>query len=412
MILTILATTYAVNPYKGSEDGMGWNFVLQIARFNKVIAITRENNQPHIEKYMQEHPNPLYENITFKYYDLPKWAYFWKKGERGAMLYYNLWQVGVAYFAKQFAKEVDIVHNINFHNDWTPTFLYKLKKPLVWGPVGHHPQIPSQYLPKKNRAKNALRESSIWAIKKLYWLLNPWLKISKAKAKIIFAMNSEVQQVLKPKASKVHILPSVGCEFPELNEFKKEHSTFEVLSVGRFVPLKGFGIAIDAFHAFLQLMPKEKRNFVRLTLVGKGPLKDDLMEQSYKLGIFTNVRFIDWIDRAELADIYRNADLFLFPSHEGAGMVVAEAFSYKVPVLCFNNAGPGEFLHPDSILRVAYTNYKQSVLDFSLLMQLYYLSPLFREKEIKLAHNRFTTWLNWDVKGVILNEAYNKIVKS
>jgi len=57
---TILATAYAVNPYKGSEDGMGWNLVCQVARFNKVIAITRENNQEHIEKYMLENPSKLY----------------------------------------------------------------------------------------------------------------------------------------------------------------------------------------------------------------------------------------------------------------------------------------------------------------------------------------------------------------
>jgi glycosyltransferase involved in cell wall biosynthesis len=412
MTKTILATTYAVNPYKGSEDGMGWNFVLQIARFNKVIAITRENNQQHIEKYMVENPNPLYKNITFKYYDLPKWAYFWKKGERGAMLYYNLWQYGVAGFAKQFAKEVDVVHNVNFHNDWTPTFLYKLKKPLVWGPIGHHPRVPNEYLPNKHKFKNALRESAIWIIKKIYWNFNPWLYISKSRAKLIFVMNSEVMDELSPKPSKVQILPSVGCEFPTETELITEHATFEILSVGRFVPLKGFGITIDAFHAFLQLLPKEKRSFVRLTLVGKGPLKDNLMEQSYKLGISANVRFIDWIDRAELAEIYKSSDLFLFPSHEGAGMVVAEAFSYKVPVLCFNNSGPGEFLHPDSILRVSYTNYKQSILDFSLLMQLYYLSPMFQEKEKKLAFNRFITWLNWDVKGEILNEAYNKVLNA
>ena len=51
---TIIATAYAINPYKGSEDGMGWNFTLQIARFNKVIVITRENNRGYIEKYISE----------------------------------------------------------------------------------------------------------------------------------------------------------------------------------------------------------------------------------------------------------------------------------------------------------------------------------------------------------------------
>ena len=67
---TILASTYAVNPYKGSEDAMGWNFVMQIARFNKVIAITRENNQENIEKYMLENPKEEYKNIKFLFYNL------------------------------------------------------------------------------------------------------------------------------------------------------------------------------------------------------------------------------------------------------------------------------------------------------------------------------------------------------
>src|SRR6218665_3614826 len=78
---TILASAYAVNPYKGSEDGMGWNFIYQIGRYNKVIAVTRENNRPHVEKYMRENPDHLYDNICFIYFDLPKWARFWKKAQ-------------------------------------------------------------------------------------------------------------------------------------------------------------------------------------------------------------------------------------------------------------------------------------------------------------------------------------------
>ena len=87
---TILASAYAINPYKGSEDGMGWNFVYQIARYNKVIAITRENNRTAIEFYMAEHPDEIYANIQFVYFDLPYWMRFWKKGSRGAMVYYLL----------------------------------------------------------------------------------------------------------------------------------------------------------------------------------------------------------------------------------------------------------------------------------------------------------------------------------
>jgi hypothetical protein len=131
---TILATTYAVNPYKGSEDGMGWNFVLQIAKYNNVIAITRENNRQAIEEYMGQNPNDVYSNMTFLYYDLPYWMRCWKKGNRGAMFYYLLWQKGIVSFIKNQKIQYDIVHNVNFHNDWTPSFLWKLGKTFCVGP--------------------------------------------------------------------------------------------------------------------------------------------------------------------------------------------------------------------------------------------------------------------------------------
>ncbi|MBK8667948.1 MAG: hypothetical protein IPN89_00205 [Saprospiraceae bacterium] len=172
---TILSTAYAVNPYKGSEDGMGWNFILQIARFNKVIAITRENNQRNIEKFMAENPDPLYNQITFMYYDLPPHLRWWKKGSRGALLYYQLWQRGVVNFVKKQHLTFDIAHNVNFHNDWTPTFLWKLGKPLVWGPVGHHSRIPVQYL-RDYAFSYKIKETFTWAIKKYFWNFSPNLK--------------------------------------------------------------------------------------------------------------------------------------------------------------------------------------------------------------------------------------------
>ena len=76
---TILVTAYAVQPYKGSEDGMGWNMIVQIARFNRVIAITRKNNREAIEKYLAEENIPEAENMEFAYFDLPYFLRFLEK---------------------------------------------------------------------------------------------------------------------------------------------------------------------------------------------------------------------------------------------------------------------------------------------------------------------------------------------
>ena len=56
---TILITAYAVNPYKGSEDGTGWNLIYQAARKHRVVAITRKNNRTDIERFFREQPDAV-----------------------------------------------------------------------------------------------------------------------------------------------------------------------------------------------------------------------------------------------------------------------------------------------------------------------------------------------------------------
>ena len=219
---TILATTYAVDPYKGSEDGMGWNFVCQIARFNKVIAITRENNKAHIEKYMSENPTELYNNIQFLYFDLPYWQRFWKNGNRGAMLYFWLWQRQIVSFIKNQNIHFDIVHNVNFHNDWTPSYLWKLKKPFVWGPIGHHPLIPSQYL-KPYKTSYWIKNRVTWLVKRFFWNVSISLKKTVKNADFIYCMNNSVPKVLDLKSIKYTVAPSVASEdFGYVNKKENE----------------------------------------------------------------------------------------------------------------------------------------------------------------------------------------------
>jgi hypothetical protein len=93
---TVLITAYAVNPFKGSEDGMGWNYILQAAKHHKIIAVTRKNNREHIEKYIKLNPNEAYTNILFQYFDWPKWMLIWKKGPILSLIYYYFWQIGIA----------------------------------------------------------------------------------------------------------------------------------------------------------------------------------------------------------------------------------------------------------------------------------------------------------------------------
>src|SRR6201992_843228 len=194
---TILASVYAVNPYKGSEEGTGWNLVLQIARFNRVIAVTRENNRPHIERYFREHVIAQHANIRFEYFDLPYWLRFWKRGGKNALLYYYLWQMALPVFVRRQRLVFDITHNLNFHSDWTPSFLWRLKRPFVWGPVGHHPLIPRAYIAPVYGEKKWVLDRIRWLAKQFFWRLDPFLYLTRKNADRILAINSDVNKQLR-----------------------------------------------------------------------------------------------------------------------------------------------------------------------------------------------------------------------
>ena len=404
---TILATCYAVNPYKGSEDAMGWNFTYQIARYNKVIAITRENNKPAIEKFMTENPDTVYQNITFLYFDLPYWMRFWKKGSRGAMLYYYMWQRGIIAFIKKQELQFDITHNVNFHNDWTPSFLYKLEKPMVWGPVGHHPVIPNQYL-KKYAIHYFIKDRATWLIKKMFWNGSFSLKKTVQKASHIWCMNSGVPSVLKIKTNDFSISASIASEdFNAKKIITKD--TFTLISVGRFVPLKGFDLTLLSFIKFINTLSFDKRKNCQLKLIGTGP------ENSFYQKIIAEnqaedyIEIIEWIDRLELMKIYETSSVFLFPSHEGAGMVVAEALSFGLPVICLDNEGPGEFINADCGFAIPHSDYNTTIFGLEKSIQTLYQDQNLLQKMSVAARKQYEEKFTWNSRGEKLKNIYNQL---
>ncbi len=404
---TILATTYAVNPYKGSEDGMGWNFVLQIAKNNKVISITRENNRNDIEKYMVENPSELYANITFLYFDLPYWMRWWKKGGNAAMLYYGMWQKSVVSFVKKQGIDFDITHNLNFHNDWSPSYLWKLGKPFVWGPIGHHPLIPKQYL-KEYSLKYLFKDRLTWLIKNYFWKINTGLSNTVKHANFVWYMNDSVPTKLNLKVDQYAIIPSVATQdFGYVNDVAYEKFTF--ISAGRMVPLKGFDLTLKAYAAFLNTLNEADKLKTKLIIVGNGPEKEKLIEMAHELNIKDHVDFVLWVERTELMKMFKQSQVFLFPSHEGAGMVVPEALSFGLPVVCLDNCGPGSFITEECGFKIKENTYNNTIAQLSNAMNLLYSDQSKYDKMRRAARLQFENVFHWDRRGEQLAHIYNAL---
>lgn len=404
---TVLITAYAVNPLKGSEDGMGWNYIVQAARNHSVMAVTRKNNRPAIEQYIAADAGnkEVYDRISFLYFDWPQWTIKWKKGPLLSMIYYYLWQLTLALWIKRQRLSFDLAHNLNFHNDWTPSFLWMLNKPFVWGPVGHHPAIPAEYISKYGR-KELVKDRMLWLLKNAFWKFDPLLAIARKRSGSTWYMHSASKDKLQPNGA-YFLHPSIAATAVKHSNGPRNQK-FTVLSVGRFVPLKGFDVAIKSFAAFYNLLNKEQQANVQMIIVGKGPYKKQLMAIIAEQQLTEVIRIIEWMPQSELDNVYNSADVFLYPSHEGAGMVVAEAMRYGLPVVCWDNAGPGNIVHPGTDLKVAYCAYADAISHFSNKLHQLLTDKLYYSAESAMALDRFKSNLSWDVKAGQLAHFYTQ----
>ncbi len=112
-------------------------------------------------------------------------------------------------------------------------------------------------------------------------------------------------------------------------------SQSEILFVGRLVEKKGLKYLLDAMPSILEKCPE-----ATLTIVGFGPERQALDEQTMRLGIEDRVRFLGAVPQHELPALYRRAAVFVAPfveassgDQEGLGLVLVEAIGCGCPVV-------------------------------------------------------------------------------
>lgn len=402
---TILMTAYDVNPFKGSESGTGWNWAIQASKHNKVKLVTRINNGPEIERYINSQKINI-SNIQFYYYDLPYFLRFWKKGARGSSFYFYLWRLCLPIYIKKNRIKFDIAHSLNFHSDTYPTFLWVFDKPLVWGPVCHNEKIPNGYL---KFGKNFILDRIKWGIKNFIWKFDIFLYLTIKKSSVIIGANSSVFKRLKIKDDKKKkTISYLGA--PEVYHKKSsELSKFQIICVGRFLPIKSFDLALDAFNKFYKSKSNIEQENISLLFVGNGPTQKVIKKKAEDLKLNKAVQFLGWIDKNKIDKYYSNSSIFLFPSHEGGGMVVIEALSHSLPVICFDNYGPGEMVNHSCGIKIPYSNYRKSIDDFKNAIDKLYNNDELRNKLGVNALEHFQSNYLWKYKSDILKEIYRQI---
>ncbi len=339
--MRVLLSAYACEPNKGSEPGVGWHWAMELAAMgHRVDVITRANNRSVIEAALQAAPVP---GLKFHYYDLPQWAMWWKRGQRGIHLYYELWQRGAYRLARRLVKQntYDVIHYITFTEFRQPCHLWRIGLPFVLGPVGGGEMVPPKLFATFPTVTPRLHESIRLVLTRLS-KLRPSVRKMFRNADIVFYKTDETLEAFPKFArNKARLQSEIGVDaerLPPAPTAPPPGASF--LYVGRTTYRKGLHLALESMARLQSELPE-----ATLTVIGRGSELPRLKRMAARLGLKGAVIWKGWMPQNEIWLQYHRHTAFLFPSlHESGGTVVLESMSQGLPVICLDAGGPGKFV--------------------------------------------------------------------
>ena len=338
--MKLLVSAYACEPGKGSEPGVGWNWVQALVRRGyDVHVITRSNNREGVENATRA----VERSARFAYHDLPQWLRFWKKWPGGIYFYYLLWQIGAYRLAKRLhaVERFDCVHHVTFVSFRQPSFMGFLRIPFIFGPVGGGESLPRrlrQNLPFSGRVAEALRSigNSLVAI-------DPLMHLTLSQAQMIACTTEEtLQRIPRRFREKCVVQRAIGIDRDEIvASHEPETPIHRFLYVGRLLYWKGLHLALRALKEVRRNIPD-----VTLRVIGDGNDRAWLLRIAQEEGVSNLVEWTGAKPHKEIWREYRESVALIFPSlHDSGGMVVIEALAAGLPVVCLDRGGPGSIVN-------------------------------------------------------------------
>lgn len=409
----VLINAYAIAPNWGSEQGMGWNWMIQIARFCKVFVITEGEWRSEIETALENIPQR--ENIKIYYNPVSPEVrkMCWNQGDYRFYIHYAKWQEKTLEIARSIISEhkIDIIHQLNMVGFREPGLLWKIKDiPYVWGPFSGCMPINMAFVKDES-----------FGVKCRYFIKNHvnkyqfrhMGKVKKAfeRADGLITTDANIKQMVKEYYHKDALIISEtglqgGC-VPLSTVNKLNDGFMNLLWVGRFIKTKKLDIA-------LQTISKLKGKKIRLYIVGFGSNEEENMykKMSSDLGIDDMVIWKGKLENAKVKELMLQMDVLFFTSVlEATSTVVPEAIQHRLPIVCHDCCGFGPLISDKIGRKIPLENPSQSVSNFTNVFldlyenkyNLYDMLPNFND----VADN-----LTYEKKGKCIVELYNQIIKN
>lgn len=333
----VLLSAYACEPDKGSEPEVGWQWAMHLAKHCDVTVLTRSNNKEAIEQHLTGNAEEM---PKFVYMDLSPFArkakHWLKPGFLAMAWYYSAWQDKAYWAIKEMVREndYDLVHHLTFASFRLPFGVTGHGLPSIIGPVGGCEEFPENLMPDRG-----LRVKLSESFRNILTRISTGLGAGMAKyhyASRVIASTPEMEQVFRDHGIDSLVMPQIGiAESALTREAHKQVTSDEIklLFVGGVLCWKGLELAIQT----LALLPET----VSLTIIGSGPDEALLIKEVRMLNLTGRVHFLGRKPHEEVLSLYRDYDVFLYPSlHDSGSFTVLEAMAAGLPVICLDRGGP------------------------------------------------------------------------
>nr|WP_294940132.1 glycosyltransferase [uncultured Prevotella sp.] len=411
-MMKVLINAYACSPGMGSEPGMAWNWVVNLAKFCELYIITEGEFREKIEAVvptleqggnMHFYYNPVSDEIR---------KMCWNQGDWRFYKYYRQWQWKTYLMAKDICvkERIDVLHQLNMIGFREPGYLWKLSKengvPFVWGPIGGLKQFPTAYL------KGAGLKMQLFMRLKNFlniWQLKHEKRVDEAlkTARLLMSSIPDSYRALKKyKGLESMVIPETGCFLSDdISTARFDNEEFHIMWVGKFDFRKQLPLALQAVA--LAKNPKLKLDVYGSGSVGQVEMAKRMGEE---LGI--SQQFI-WYGNQKndvVMEAMRKAQLFFFTSvNEDTSTVVLEAVSNRLPVVCFDACGMSAVIDASVGRKIALSHPSQSAHDFARILNelegnralLKHLSENCKQRQMELS---------WEVKARKVVEEYKRII--
>ena len=127
----------------------------------------------------------------------------------------------------------------------------------------------------------------------------------------------------------------------KIDNQKSRKGGTSLISVGRLAPWKNIDVIIDS----VEILNQDKKDRFSLTLVGDGPMRDNLEEHIDRKGLVNQIEITGQVPSEDVQYYLNKADIYLQASgYEGLPHVILEAINHSLTIISTPIGGTNEIL--------------------------------------------------------------------